>query len=353
MRRYLISLLMVSICLQLNAQTNKIQSPARAQSNKMLDAANQFLATLNATQKSKVIYALQDTERYNWHFIPKDDRKGISLNELNADQKKAAMNLLQTGVSEQCYDKVIGITQLENVLKVLENHPPEDHFRDPGKYFFTVFGEPSANSIWGWRLEGHHISFNFVSEKNQIVSGTPGFLGSNPWIVQSGPDKGKEVLKDEADLGFQLLNSLKPDQLSKTIIDSVAPHDIVTYVNRKAIIENPRGIKYSELDNRQKQIMMNLLALYIHRYTKLFADDMMNEIQAAGLDNLRFAWAGAKENAIGNPHYYRITGPTIVIEYDNTQNNGNHVHTVVRDLKRDFGGDELLEHYKKDHNTSN
>ena len=353
MRRILIALTILIFSSQIIAQTYKTQTPVSRTGNKMLEAVNQFLGTLGADEKSKAMYALQDTERFNWHFIPKDDRKGISLNELNADQKKAAMNLLQTGLSQQAYDKVIAITQLENVLKVLENHPPEDHFRDPGKYFFTVFGEPSANSIWGWRLEGHHVSMNFVSEKNQIISGTPGFLGSNPWIVQSGPEKGKEVLKDEAELGFQLLNSLSPDQLTKTIVDPVAPHDIVTFVNRKAMIENPGGIKYSELDTKQKQFMMDLLTLYIHRYTKLFADDMMKEIKDAGLDNPRFAWAGAKVNATANPHYYRITGPTIIIEYDNTQNNGNHVHTVVRDLKRDFGGDELMEHYKKDHNTSN
>ena len=239
--------------------------------------------------------------------------------------------------------------QLENVLRELEHRSDNDHYRDPGKYYFTIFGVPGTATIWGWRLEGHHISFNFSADKEKLVAGTPGFLGANPAIIKEGPQKGKQVLKDESDAGFSLLHSLTPEQMKTALIDTIAPNEIVTFVSRKAMIKHPAGISYGALTPQQQQLLLQLISVYIHRYTRLFAEDMLKEIQQAGLNNLRFAWAGNTDQAIGKPHYYRIQGPTIIIEYDNSQNNANHVHSVVRDLKNDFGGDLLLEHYKRKH----
>jgi hypothetical protein len=165
--------------------------------------------------------------------------------------------------------------------------------------------------------------------------------------VQSGEQKGKEILKDEARLGFDLLYSLNEAQRQKAIINTKAPNDIVTDSSRKAIIKEQTGILYSELTAAQQKKLVQLVQLYINRYKSSFARKMMNDIEKAGLKNVRFAWAGAQQPGLGNPHYYRVQGPTIIIEYDNTQNNANHAHTVVRDLKYDFGGDELLEHYKR------
>ena len=311
----------------------------------MQDAAAVFLNTLTAEQKAKTQIEFDHEERYNWHFVPMNDRKGISLNELNTVQRDAAMQLLHTALSDTGYNKVTAIMQLESVLKKLENRADDDDYRDPGKYFFTIFGTPLPGKIWGWRLEGHHISFNFSSENNQLVSGTPSFLGSNPAIILSGPEKGKQILKNETELGFALLHSLDSEQMQKALIDNKAPADIITSADRKAMINDARGINYDRLNSEQQKMFLQLLSVYIHRYTRLFADSMMQDIEEAGLNNLRFVWAGAQQP--GKPHYYRIQGPRIIIEYDNTQNNANHVHTVIRDLKHDFGGDELLEHYKK------
>ncbi len=349
--KYIYGLMSILISIACTAQTNIQNFPKTAPAEQMLKAVNRFIATLDQARKDKIFYSFSDSERYDWHYVPLDHRRGIPLNELTPAQKDAALELLKTGLSKDAYEKAIAITQLENVLKVLEHHPPEDHFRDPGKYFFTLFGKPSSNEVWGWRVEGHHVSFNFTSENNRVISGTPGFLGSNPAIVLSGPEKGKQVLKEESDDAFLLLHSLTSDQLKKTMIDTTAPNDIITYVSRRAMIENPAGISYNDLNSKQKSLLMDLVLVYIHRYTKLFADDMLQELKDAGLERLRFAWAGAHNPRLGAPHYYRITGPTIIIEYDNSQNNANHVHSVVRDLKRDFGGDELLEHYLKDHNA--
>ena len=155
-------------------------------------------------------------------------------------------------------------------------------------------------------------------------------------------------MKDEAELAFALLHALNKEQTDKAIISNEAPGEILTAASRYAMINDPKGILYNELNGSQQKIFMELLSIYIHRYTRLFAEGMMKEIEEADLNKLRFAWAGDQETGVGHPHYYRIQGPTIIIEYDNTQNNANHIHTVIRDLKNDFGGDELLKHYKKD-----
>jgi hypothetical protein len=239
--------------------------------------------------------------------------------------------------------------QLDDVLKELEHQKPESHYRDPLKYFVTIFGVPAAGNTWGWRLEGHHISFHFSASNNTLVAATPGFMGDNPAIVLSGSQKGKEVLKEETDKGFALVQNLSPEELKKALTDTSAPADIVTANNRKAMISQPVGIRYSELSAASKQRFLQLLNVYVHRYTSLFAETMLKEIQTAGLDNCWFSWAGYTTHEFGKPCYYRIQGPTIIIEYDNTQNNANHIHTVVRDLKTDFGGDPLLEHYRQSH----
>ena len=318
-------------------------------SQDLVGKANTFIQLLDTAQRAKALYPFDTSERYRFKYIPLEDRKGISLNELNAGQEKALMDLLSTCLSKETVKKVQAIMQLDNILKELEKRKPEDHFRDPRKYFVTIFGIPSANTIWGWRFEGHHVAFHFSADKKQLVAGTPGFLGTNPAIVLSGNEKGKEVLKEETDKGFALLHALSPEELKKAIADTAAPIEIITGDSRKAMIDHPTGIRYGELSPAHQQQVLQLINLYINRYTKLFADTMLKEIQVAGLDNLWFTWAGYTEPVLGRPYYYRIQGPTIIIEYDNTQNNANHIHTVVRDLKSDFGGDLLLEHYKKSH----
>ena len=310
-------------------------------------AAQGFLNSLNDDQRKKTVYELENEERYNWHYFPKSDRKGISLNELKDDQKDKAFSLLKSCLSTTGYAKTIDIINLENVLKVLENRTDND-YRNSGKYYIIIFGDPQSKSSWGWRFEGHHISLSFSSMNNTLVSGTPGFLGANPAVVPSGPQKGKQSLKEETEAAFSLIHSLTSQQLQTAISKSDPPGDIITFVSRKASITSNEGIGYGALTPSQQALFMKLLQIYVHRYTKLFADDMIRDISAAGLNNLRFLWAGGHQND-GKPYYYRIHGPTIIIEFDNTQGNANHIHTVVRDLKNDFGGDALLEHYKKEH----
>jgi hypothetical protein len=321
---------------------------SRCISQDLVTAANTFIATLDEAAKNKTVYPFDTEERYAFHFVPMD-RNGVSWNELTPVQRKAAMGLLKTCLSEAGVKKAAAIMQLETVLKALEGRTDDDHYRDSGRYYFTIFGVPGSNTIWGWRIEGHHLSLTFSADKKNLVSGTPAFMGANPAVVRSGPQQGKQVLKEETDQAFALLNSLSGEQLKKAVVSATAPNDILTFTSRKAMIEQPAGIPYTELTTAQQAQLLQLTGVYVRRYTKPFADAMLNEIKDAGLENLRFAWAGVTVPEEGKPHYYRIQGPTIIIEYDNTQNGANHIHSVLRDLKRDFGGDLLLQHYKTAH----
>src|SRR3954447_9737814 len=174
----------------------------------LVEAATEFINTLDSSQKKLALYPFDVDERYSFHFFPIEARKGVSFNNLTAAQKQAAKQLIKTCLSENASKKVERIMQLENVLKVIENRKDNDHYRDPGNYYLIIFGLPGDNTIWGWRLEGHHISFNFSAKDKKLVAGTPGFLGANPAVVPDGPNKGLQVLKEETASGFALLHSL-------------------------------------------------------------------------------------------------------------------------------------------------
>lgn len=311
-------------------------------------AANLFLNTLSNEQKLATVFPFEGEERYHFHFVPME-RKGITFNEMNTTQQQAARQLMMASMGRSGYEKSTAIMQLEKVLIELEKRAADDHYRDTGNYHISIFGVPSPATIWGWRFEGHHISFNFSYNKQQLVAGTPAFLGSNPAIVPNGPATGKQVLADETATALALLQSLSPEQTTQTIFAAQAPKDILSFNNRQALINAEDGILYAELTPAQQELLRQLVNVYVNRFTRLFADDMLKEIQSAGLDKLRFAWAGDRVTGPGHPHYYRVKGPTILIEYDNTQNNANHVHSVLRDLKHDFGGDLLLQHYQTQH----
>lgn len=322
-----------------------IQS-AQAQNNAIETKATAFLSLLDESQKTKVLYAYDDEERFNWHFVPRE-RNGLPFKEMNEKQHQAALALLKTCLSEQGYQKANNIIALENVLREVESRPADDTYRDPMNYSITIFGTPAADSLWGWRIEGHHMSINFSSADSQIISSTPTFWGSNPAVVRTGRYRGRQILKQETNLGFTLVNSLDMNQLRTAVIAEKAPADIITGNQRKAELQEPSGLAYTEMSEQQKKLLMQLLNVYVKNYQLGFSKRLMEKIEKAGIENLSFAWAGSLQPGAG--HYYRIQGPMLLIEYDNTQNNANHVHTVVRDLTNDFAEDILREHYQKEH----
>jgi hypothetical protein len=318
-----------------------------AQNADLANLANKVLSLLDESGRKHAQYDYNSDERFNWAFVPKS-RNGISFEAMDQGQKNAVLLLIKASLSAEGYNKARAVITLEGILREVEGRGSNDNYRDPRKYFLTIFGQPSATEPWGWRLEGHHLSLNFTSVQGLIESSTPSFMGSNPAVVPIGSDKGKEVLKDETELGFQLINALPPNKLKVAVFSEKALPEIVSFNARKAKSLEPKGISYKLLSDSEKKIFMDLLNVYVKNYQLGFSNKLMDKITKAGIDNLSFAWAGS--TTPGNGNYYRIQGPMLLIEYDNTQNNANHVHTVVRDLTNDFAEDILREHYRQHHN---
>lgn len=317
----------------------------KTEEEQLAAAAQQFLSTLDQEQKDQATFSLEDDERFNWNFVPRE-RKGLPLKDMNEKQRKAAHDLMQASLSQQGYQKATNVMELENVLRDIENRGTNDTYRDPLNYAFTIFGTPQKEEAWGWRLEGHHLSINFSTIDNEIVSATPTFFGSNPAKVPSGPKKGWRVLQPEEDLARELVRSLNPKQLQIAQIAEEAYPEIVTGTERQAQIGNPEGIAFPDMTAEQQKKLMQLLQVYYDVYKPELAKKEMQQIKESQ-DQIYFAWAGELDP--GDGHYYRIHGPEFVIEYDNTQNNANHIHTVIRDLKNDFGENVLKEHYEEAH----
>ena len=308
----------------------------------MTAAANNFLAALSTEQAAKASYSLNDNERFNWHFIPRE-RKGLPLKEMMPEQKHLAHGLLSTALSHRGYLKASTIMSLEQVLRDLEQG--KGPTRDPELYFVTIFGKPDPKGTWGWRVEGHHLALNFILVDGKEVSVTPSFLGSNPGEIREGPRKGLRALGAEEDLARQLVKSLNDEQKKIAIYTNNAPREIITGNDRKAKALTPMGISAAKLNKAQTELLWQVIKEYVYRYRPELADQVLKRIEAGGAKSLYFAWAGTVEPKQG--HYYRVQGPTFLMEYDNTQNNANHIHAVWRDLERDFGDDLLRQHYDR------
>ncbi|HRI79874.1 MAG TPA: DUF3500 domain-containing protein [Cyclobacteriaceae bacterium] len=308
--------------------------------------ANEFLNTLEGDVKARAQFSVDDAERFHWDFVPVE-RKGPTFHDFNDKQTKAAWALLKASLSSVGYQKSTAIVANEDILREVEGLPVGNARRDPKNYHFLIFGTPSVDKEWMWRFEGHHCSLSFAVVKNQIVSSTPSFFGANPGIVRIERAKGQEILKAETDLAFALIRSLNESQLKSALFSEKALPEIISLKDRKAKKLSPEGIAITALNESQRKAFLQLLDVFVKNYEFGFSKKLMEKIKAAGMDNLTFAWAGSLKDGEGN--YYRIQGPMLLIEYDNTQNNNNHVHTVVRDLTNDFAEDILREHYQKDH----
>ena len=309
----------------------------------MAQAARRFLATLSPGQKPRGLHAFDDTDRQSIKYIPLA-RTGVPLKALDPGQRQLAHALIKTGLSELGYGKVTQIMELENVLAELERNPVR---RDPENYYFWVFGDPGPKGRWGWKVEGHHVSLNFTIVDGSAVATTPTFFGANPAEVRSGALTGRRVLHSEEDLARQLLLSFAEKDRSKVIFDAKAPPDIVT-ADRPAVTALPEvGVTVAAMAPAQRELLRQLLAEYAGALPAPLAAQRIARLEAAGFDKLRFGWAGGVERR--QPHYYRISGPSFVLEYDNTQDGANHVHTVWRDFADDYGRDLLREHLQQDH----
>ena len=316
-------------------------SRAHIAGEEMAAAANKFLDSLRPEQRAKASFAFKSDERGNWFFIPKV-RQGLTIKQMTPAQRQNAHALLRSGLSAHGYEMATNIMSLEGVLKELES-PGGAMVRDSELYYFSIFGQPEATGTWGWRVEGHHVSVNFTVVKGELFSGTPSFLGSNPAEVRRGPRKGLRVLAEDEDLGRELVKSLNESQRATAIIETTAPKEVITSNKRKVMPLETAGLPGAKMSTQQKRQLVNLVKAYVNRLRGDLADGDLNKIEKTGWDKVYFAWAGGIEK--GEPHYYRVQGPTFLIEYDNTQNDANHIHAVWRDFDNDFGEDLLRKHY--------
>ncbi|MEM9588027.1 MAG: DUF3500 domain-containing protein [Planctomycetota bacterium] len=317
----------------------KVSDPAGLQ---MKTFADSFLESLNEKERSLATMPFDSPQRVGWHFIPKDDRKGMPLNQMNTAQQAAARRLLRAALSEAGYTKATKIMMLESVLRELEG-PGSEARRDPLKYYVTIFGKPSNEQPWGLSFEGHHLSLNFTCREGKVVDSTPQFFAANPATIQndvSGPlTKGTRVLRDEEQLAFDLVNSLNDSQLELALIAEEAPAEIRFAGEAQSRVGDPEGIAQRRMNAKQQKTLMALIQSYIDAMPETVRKQRTEIMTVGGVENIRFAWAGARKPGVG--HYYKVRGEQFLIEFVNTQadaagNPANHIHCVWRDLTGDF-----------------
>lgn len=308
----------------------------------MAAAATAWLQSLEPAQRSQAVFAVGDAERENWNFVPLA-RQGVTLGAMTDAQRVLARELLAAGLSQRGQLQVEAIIALENVLFAMSGSAR----RDAKLYYFTIFGTPGSPAPWGWRVEGHHLSVNFTLADGRI-SATPLFFGANPAEVRiAHAQKGKRVLAVEEDLGRTLVKSFDATQLPTVLIAGRAPDDTITGNRRQVQPLEPTGLSYERMTPDQQEQLRALVEHYAGRLRPELATAEVQSIASRGWSLVLFAWAGGLEPGVG--HYYRIQGPAFLIEYDNTQDQVNHIHTTWRNFAGDFGRDLLAEHYRRDH----
>jgi hypothetical protein len=301
--------------------------------SRMAVAADRFVASLSGDQAAKARFEFGSPERLDWHFIPRP-RKGLPIKELKPEQRALAFGLIQAGLAGSGFLKATSIMSLEAVLRELErggNGPT----RDPELYFLTIFGTPGDRGKWGWRVEGHHLSLNFVLEDGKIVAATPAFFGANPAEVRQGPRQGLRTLADREDRALRLLQALDENQRKSATFSAEAPNDIRAANTPQPPTDAAVGVAYGELNRDQQRMFRALVESYAEDMPEEVSRAWLGEVAKAGFDAIRFAWAGAADR--GQRHAYRVQGPTFIIEFNNTQNGANHIHSVWRNMLGDFG----------------
>ncbi len=323
----------------------------------MARSAQEFLGSLTPAQRQQGLFPLNSDEWTRWHFIPVSmfERHGLRIKDMTAPQREKARALLAASLSRSGYQTATAIMSLETILGQLEDREraaaaasggrgPAVFVRDPENYFFSVFGTPSPDGQWGWRLEGHHVSLHFaVDGARTAVTSTPLFFGSNPAVVPQGlPQAGLRILGPQEDTARALLAALEDTQRATAIVSPTAPGDIISMTKVKADPLSPSGLAAAQMTPAQQDLLLKVIEAYSTAMLPEIAAERLSKIHAAGIEKVAFAWFGPTER--GQKYYYRVQGPTFLIEHNNTQNDGNHVHSVWRDFDGDFGRDLLAEH---------
>jgi hypothetical protein len=305
-----------------------------------------FLESLTPSQREAVGLAFEDRRRTDWHYIPRS-RPGLPLKDMSKSQRRLAWHMVRDVLSETGFDKVQDVLLLEAILGEMTGRRS---YRDPENYAVVFFGDPAGKRPWAWRFEGHHLSLNFTlsPDAGGRVAFTPAFYGTNPAVVPEGHEHaGLRALELEHDIAFELIGMFDDVQLETVLIGTRSPGDIVTGPGREHRLRKREGLPLNDMSRAQRDRALKLIEVYVNNVGEEFARDQLERIRSAGLENLNFAWAGSRTP--GAPHYYRLHGPTLIVEYDNTQGGANHVHSVLHDPTNSFGEDLLQEHYAAHH----
>lgn len=337
--------LSAAVCLLLVAGVCAAETPdTSVVGAAMTEAAKNLVASLDDAQRAKTVLAFDNPARLDWHNIPKPERKGLQVRDMNPEQRKRCHVMLQAALSETGYEKAVRIMALENNLREGEKNLKGSPLRDPERYFLTIFGTPDTKGMWGWSFEGHHFSLNFVVSDGQVVSDTPSFWGANPATVHvfvpGGPNEDVRTLAQEEQLALDLVGSLDDAQRKKAIIADKAPAEYRAAGQPQPPDAAPEGLEAKQMSDTQKKNLRTLLETYNRNLAPAVAQSRLAAMEAAGLDRVYFAWAGSTKPGVG--HYYRIQGPTFVLELINVQsdpqgNPANHIHSVWRNVRGDFG----------------
>jgi hypothetical protein len=298
----------------------------------MATAAGRLVASLGEEQKSQATFPYDSPERLNWHFIPRP-RKGLPIKEMNGAQRALTFGLLQTGLAGSGYLKATTIMSLEAILAEMEQG--RGPVRDPELYFVSIFGTPSDKGQWGWRVEGHHLSLNFTLKDGEVVGATPTFFGSNPGEVRQGPRQGLRALAEIEDRALRLVQALDDGQKKVAITAEKAPSDIRAANTPQPPTDAAEGITYDKLNEDQRRMLQSLVEAYAQDMPSEVGHAWLDEIKKAGVEKVAFSWTGPADRS--EPHAYKVQGPTFLIEFNNTQNNANHIHSVWRNMLGDFG----------------
>ncbi|MEU4193820.1 DUF3500 domain-containing protein [Kribbella sp. NPDC026611] len=306
-----------------------------------------LLASLTPAQLDKIRAPFDTPDHKDWTYLP-GDRPGLPLSDLTPGQQDLAKRLVEIGCSERGAADSWAVLDAEVLLRGIPPLPDTGAWEGSvlgGRYLLRVLGDPSGVEPWAWRLNGHHLAIH-VTLVDGAISFTPQFLGSNPAEVREGPQAGRRFLAAEQDLGFQLLHALEPGQRELAVVSPDAPDDILT---RHDPVADPKllhsGLPYGDMTEDQRQLFSLLIGQYVGRAAGPIGLQTWQDITEQGIERLTFAWAGATEPGVGHRHYYSIAGPTFLAEYDNTQDDANHIHSVWRDLRNDWGTDLLAQHY--------
>jgi len=311
------------------------------------EAVLDLLASLTPDQLDTIRAPFDTPDHKKWTYLP-GPVPGLALTDLTPAQQRLVERLVAIGCSERGAADVWAVLDAEIIIRGLPDLPESGEWEGSvvgDRYFLRVLGDPAGTEPWAWRLNGHHLALH-VTLVDGAIAFTPQFLGSNPAEVRSGPQAGRRFLAAEQDLGFQLLQSLEAGQREVAVVSPEAPDDILTRHDPVADASRlHRGLAYGDMNQEQRQLLSLLIGQYVGRAAGPIGLQTWQDITEQGIERLSFAWAGATEPGVAHRHYYSIAGPSFLAEYDNTQDDANHIHSVWRDVRNDWGTDLLAAHY--------